>query len=590
MTRATRRAGLWPAVGRDARLLRARRPLSILLLLVSLPLHAASREPVRAAHGMVASTSEIASRVGVDVMKRGGNAVDAAVAVALTLAVTWPSAGNLGGGGFMLIRKADGTAEAIDYRERAPLAATRTMYLDAQGNVIQGLSIQGHKAIAVPGTVAGVALAHRRHGKLKWADLVEPARKLAAEGFEVNYHLARSLRARATQRRLAPFPESVRIFQRNGKFYEMGERFVQPDLAATLARIKTNPRDFYEGQTARLIATDMQKNGGIITLEDLRTYEPTIRKPLAGSYRGHEILTMPPPSSGGIALLEMLNMLEPLDLKSLGWHSANYVHNVIEVMRRAFADRAEHLGDADFVKVPVAGLTARDYALQRRKTIDPYRASNSREVGAADPTAYEPAETTHFSVADAEGNVVSSTYTLNDGYGSGVTATGTGVLLNNEMDDFTSKPGVPNDYQLIQGEANAIQPKKRPLSSMTPTIVLKDGKVLFAIGSPGGPTIINTVLQVILNVVDFGMDMQEAIDAPRFHHQWMPDHIYWEPNGINPDTRAGLERIGHKFRPIAGTGATPGDIGDAQGIMIDPTTGMKMGASDPRLGGVPVGY
>lgn len=566
-----------------------KRALAIGLLLATTA-HAASREPVRAKSAMVASTSEIASRIGVDVMRRGGNAVDASVAVALALAVTWPAAGNLGGGGFMLIRKADGRAEAIDYRERAPLAATRNMYLDAEGNVIEGLSLQGYKAVAVPGTVAGLALAHKRHGKLTWADLVEPARKLAADGFEVNFHLARSLRGRSATRKMAPFPETVRIYQRNGKFYEMGERITQPDLASTLARVKNDPRDFYEGRTAALIAADMKKNGGIITLDDLRTYEPTIRQPLRGVYRGHEILTMPPPSSGGIALIEMLNMLEPLQVRALGWHSANYIHNVIEVMRRAFADRAQHLGDADFVSVPVAGLTSREYAMDRRSNIDPYRASNSRDVSQANPVAYEPAETTHFTIVDAEGNVISNTYTLNDSYGSGVTAVGTGVLLNNEMDDFTSKPGVPNDYQLIQGEANAIQPGKRPLSSMTPTIVLRDGKVLFAIGSPGGPTIINTVLQVILNIIDFGMDIQQAVDASRFHHQWMPDHIYWEPYGMNPDTRASLERMGHKFRSIAGTGDTPGDIGDAQGIMIDPSTQIRMGASDPRLGGVPVGY
>ncbi len=561
-----------------------------LFLFFCTALYAAAPEPVRAPHGMVASTSDIASRVGVDVMKKGGNAVDAAVAVALALAVTWPSAGNLGGGGFMLIREADGTAEALDYRERAPLAATRTMYLDANGNVIKGASTQGYKAVAVPGTVAGLALAHKRHGKLKWSELVEPARKLAAGGFAVNYHLARSLRFKSTIERMAPFEESRRIFQRDGKYYEMGKRFVQPDLARTLARIKTNPRDFYEGETAKLIAADMKKNGGIVTLEDLKTYEPTIRQPLRTTYHGHEIITMPPPSSGGIALIEMLNILESYDLETLGWHSSQYVHTVVEAMRRAFADRAEFLGDTDFVKVPVTALTSPKYAEERRKTIDPARASDSRDVGAGNPVPYESSETTHFTIVDADGNVVSSTYTLNDSYGSGVTARGTGVLLNDEMDDFTSKPGVPNDYQLIQSEANAITPKKRPLSSMTPTIVLEDGKVLFAIGSPGGPTIINTVLQVILNVIDFRMDIQEAISAPRFHHQWLPDEIYWENFEFTNDTRAALEKLGHKFRRIPGMGATPGDIGDAHGVMIDSNTGMRLGASDPRLGGVPMGY
>lgn len=523
-------------------------------------------------------------------MKKGGNAVDAAVAVGFALAVTWPSAGNLGGGGFMLVRKADGSSDALDYRERAPLAAHRDMYLDAQGNVIPGQSLQGHKAVGVPGTVAGLALAHKRHGKLPWADVVEPARKIAAEGFEVNYHLARSLRMNSTVEKLKPFAESRRIFQRDGRFYEMGDTFVQPELAAVLARIKANPRDFYEGETAKLIAGDMKANGGIITLEDLRTYEPTIRTPLRTTYRGHEILTMPPPSSGGIALMEMLNMLEGYDLKAMGWHSAQYVHTVTEVMRRAFADRASFLGDTDFVKVPVAALTSPKYAAARRATIDPRRASKSMEAGAGNPAPYESPETTHFTIVDPDGNVVSSTYTLNDSYGAGVTAKGTGILLNNEMDDFTSKVGVPNDYGLIQGEANAIAPKKRPLSSMTPTIVLKDGKPFFAIGSPGGPTIINTVLHVILNVLDFGMTLQQAIDAPRFHHQWLPDHIFWEEFGVNPDTRAALEKMGHAFRPLPGMSRAAGFIGDAHGVMIDPATGVRMGASDPRLGGVAVGW
>ncbi|MGZ5433414.1 MAG: gamma-glutamyltransferase [Thermoanaerobaculia bacterium] len=562
----------------------------LLSLAVAFPLLAAWNQPVRARNVMVASTSEIASRVGADVMKRGGNAVDAAVAVGLALAVTWPSAGNLGGGGFMLVRKADGTTEAIDYRERAPLAAQRDMYLDAQGNVIKGMSTDGYRAVGVPGTVAGLALAHKRHGKLKWEDLVEPARKLAADGFVVNDHLARSLSYKSTIDKMQPWAESRRIYQRDGRFYEMGDTFVQPDLAAALARIKTNPRDFYEGETARLIVADMKANSGIVTMEDLRTYEPTIREPLRGTYRGYEILTMPPPSSGGIALIEMLNMLEPYDLKSMGWHSSRYVHTLIEVMRRAFADRAAYLGDADFVKVPVSGLTSRAYAQMRAKDITD-RATPSKDVRGGGPAAYESPDTTHYSIVDAEGNVVSTTYTLNDSYGAGVTAKGTGILLNNEMDDFTSKVGVANDYGLIQGEANAIAPKKRPLSSMTPTIVLKDGKPYFVIGSPGGPTIINTVLQAILNVVDFDMNIQQAVSAPRFHHQWLPDHIFWERFDLDDDTRAALVARGHTFRTLPGMERTePGDIGDAQGVLIDPKTGMRMGGSDPRRGGVAVGW
>jgi gamma-glutamyltranspeptidase/glutathione hydrolase len=531
---------------------------------------------------MVASTSDIASRIGAEVLKKGGNAVDAAVAVGLALAVTWPSAGNLGGGGFMLIRKADGTTEAIDYRERGPLKATRDMYLDSRGNVIKGLSTDGHLAVGVPGTVAGLVLAQKRHGKLPWRELVEPARKLAADGFAVGDHLARNLRSESTQKKLAVSEESKRIFQRNGKFYALGERFVQPELAAVLARIEKDPSDFYRGETAKLIVAEMKKHGGIISAEDLRTYEPTIRKPLRGTYRGYELITMPPPSSGGIALLEMLNELEPLDLKAMGWHSAAQVHAVVEAMRRAFADRASFLGDADFVKVPVAGLIDKSYAASRMRDLDPMHASKSKEVGAGQPR-YESPETTHFTVVDKDGNVVTNTYTLNDSFGSGVTVRGAGFLLNDEMDDFTSKPGVPNDYDLIQGEANAIAPRKRPLSSMTPTIALKDGQLAFAVGSPGGPTIINTVLQVVINVIDFDMNIQEAIDAARFHHQWLPDEIQWERFELSRETREALERMGHRFREKATT------LGDAEGIAIG-KDGVREGASDPRLGGVPAGY
>ena len=558
--------------------------LSWLVLLIAFPLQAASRLPVREKHVMVASVDAIASRVGADIMRRGGNAVDAAVAVALTLAVTWPEAGNLGGGGFMLIRSADGTEEALDYRERAPFAATRDMYLDANGEVIKDASLVGYKAVGVPGTVAGLALAHKRHGKLPWADVVEPSRKLAAEGFPVSQYLARSLTVKRTVERLQKFPESWRIFERNGKPYEIGETFVQPELAATLARIQKDPTDFYRGETAKRIVADVQAHGGMVTAADLAKYEPTIRKPLHSMYRGYEIVTMPPPSSGGVALVEMLNMLEPYDLKSLGWHSAQEVHTVVEVMRRAYADRAKFLGDADFVSVPVAGLMSRSYAEQRRRDIDALRATGSKEIGAGEPAKHESPQTTHFTIIDADGTVVASTYTLNESYGSAVTAPGTGFLLNDQMDDFTSKPGVPNVYGLIQGEANAIAPQKRPLSSMTPTIVMQDGKVLFAVGSPGGSTIINTVLQVIVNVVDFGMNIQEAIDSPRFHHQWLPDKIKWEPFEFSRDTTDALGKMGHVFEE------KPELIGDAHAVAVDPNSGERLGASDPRRGGIPIGW
>ena len=544
---------------------------------------AASREPARARHAMVASTSEIASRVGVEIMQRGGNAIDAAVAVGLALAVTWPSAGNLGGGGFMMIRRANGDTEIIDYRERAPLAASRDMYLDKKGEVIKDASTVGYRAVGVPGTIAGLSLALQRHGKLKWADVVEPSRKLAADGFSISYHLARGLRG--SEKLLKQFPDSNRIFLRDGKLYEEGERLVQSELGETFARLKEKgPREFYEGRTAQLIAEDMKANGGLITEKDLKEYEPTIRKPLIGNYRGCEIVTMPPPSSGGTALLEMLNILEHYNLAYSGPGSSDTIHLLVESQRRAFADRAEFMGDADFVKVPVEGLVSKKYSDELARTIDPDHATPSAKVRAGKPLGAESTETTHFTVIDEEGNVVTNTYTLNGGYGSGATARGTGVLLNNEMDDFTSKPGVPNAYGLLQSENNAIAPRKRPLSAMTPTIVLKDGKVWFAIGSPGGPTIINTVLQVIVNVVDFGMNIQQAIDAPRFHHQWMPDRIQFEPMGINKDTRAALEKMGHSFAE------KPGNMGDAEGIMIDAKTGMRLGASDPRSGGASVGY
>ncbi|MGZ4779369.1 MAG: gamma-glutamyltransferase, partial [Thermoanaerobaculia bacterium] len=528
---------------------------------------------------------EIASRIGTDVMKKGGNAVDAAVAVAFALAVTWPAAGNLGGGGFMLIRNADGSTDAIDYRERAPLAATRDMYLDSNGNVIKGMSTDGYKAVGVPGTVAGLVLAHKRHGKLPWRDLVEPARKLAADGFVVSDFLARVFREEDTSKKINPWPESRRVFLRDGKPYDTGERFVQPELAATLARIRDNPRDFYEGITAKRIVADMREHGGLITAKDLSSYQATVRTPLRGTYRGYELILMPPPSSGGYALVEMMQMLEPYDVGAMGWQSARHLHLLIEVMRRAFADRAKFAADADFATVPVAGLMSRQYAEERRKSIDLEHASRSSEVGAGNPAGFESSHTTHFAIVDADGAMVSNTYTLNDWFGAGVTAKGTGVLLNDEMDDFTSHPGVPNEYGLLQSDANAIQPNKRPASSMIPLIVLDQGKPFLAVGAAGGPRIITTVLEIASNLIDFHMNLQEAVDGPRIHHQWMPDEIVWEPQGVNSDTRTMLERMGHVFRekPML-------HISDANAVMIEPDTGMRAGAADPRRGGEAVGY
>ncbi|HYE66948.1 MAG TPA: gamma-glutamyltransferase [Pyrinomonadaceae bacterium] len=549
---------------------------------------AASQEPVRARHAMVASTSQLASEVGVDVMKRGGNAVDAAIAVAFALAVTYPAAGNLGGGGFMMIRLRDGRTTAIDYREMAPAAAHKDVYLDASGNLIvgEGSSTVGYRAVGVPGTVAGMELALEKYGsgKLTWAQLLEPARRLAAEGFTLRYLLARSLRQSSDL--LGLYEDSRKIFLNDGKFYEEGDVLRQPELAATFARLqKSGPREFYQGRTAQLIAEDMKRNKGLITLDDLRGYVAKERTPVRTTYRGHEVISMPPPSSGGAVLIEMLNILEGFELGKMGWSSSEKYHLMTEAMRRAFADRAEYMGDADFVNVPVAGMIDKAYAARQRSTINMDQASTSAEVRAGQPAGYESEETTHFTVIDAQGNAVSNTYTLNGGFGSGVVAKGTGVLLNNEMDDFAAKPGVPNMYGLIQGERNAVAPRKRPLSAMTPTFVLgKDGSVWFAVGSPGGPTIINTVLQVIINIIDHRMNIQQAIDAARIHHQWLPDEIVYEPYGLSADTQRALEARGHKLT------AMPRYMGDAQGIMIEEKTGVRLGASDPRNDGMPVGY
>ncbi|MBV9471205.1 MAG: gamma-glutamyltransferase, partial [Abitibacteriaceae bacterium] len=512
---------------------------------------AATRNPVRARHGMVASSNRLASQVGVEIMRRGGNAVDAAVAVAFTLAVTHPWAGNLGGGGFMLIRLHNGKTTAIDYRETAPGKATRNIYLNAQGKLIQGegSSTVGYRAVGVPGTVAGMELAWKKYGSgnLTWSQLIEPARRLAAQGFRVSYRLAKVFQEQGKSLRL--YRDSRKIFMRQEHFYHEGEVLRQPDLATTLFRLQRNgAREFYTGRTARLLATDMQQHHGLMSLADLRGYRAKERTPLRGTYRGYGIISMPPPSSGGAVLLEMLNILEGYNLSKLNPFSAQKYHLLTETMKRAYADRAEYMGDTDFVKLPIQGLIDKAYATRQRSTINLNHTTPSTHIKAGKPSGSEASETTHFTVVDKDGNAVSNTYTLNGYFGSGVVAQGTGIILNNEMDDFAAKPGVPNSYGLIQNERNAIAPHKRPLSSMTPTFVLhKDGSLWFAVGSPGGPTIINTVLQVIINVIDYHMDLQQAVDAPRIHHQWLPDEITYEPFGLSSDTRHILETMGHKF-------------------------------------------
>jgi len=548
---------------------------------------AASREPVRARHGIVASTNEVASQVGVDIMKRGGNAIDAAIAVAFALAVTHPAAGNLGGGGFMMIRLKNGKATAIDYREMAPAAATHNIYLDKDGKLIQGEggSLVGYRAAGVPGTVRGMELALKKYGsgKVSWSQLIEPARRLA-NGFIVTHTLARSLRG--SNDYLSQYSETKRIYLNDGKFYDEGDLFRQPDLAATFARLQSaGPNEFYEGQTAKLIVDDVKRHNGLTTVADMRGYVAKERQPVRGNYRGYEVISMPPPSSGGAVLIEMLNILEGYDLSKFDSASSERYHLMTEAMRRAFADRAEFMGDSDFVKVPVAGLVEKSYAAKLRSTISTERASTSVEISAGQPVGHESDETTHFTVVDTEGNAVANTYTLNNSYGSAAVAKGTGIILNDEMDDFAAKPGTPNMYGLIQGERNAVAPHKRPLSAMTPTFVLrKDGSLWFTVGSPGGPTIINTALCVIINVVDYGMDIQQALDFPRIHHQWLPDELIFEPYGLSGDTQKALTALGHKL-------ARPRYLGDAEGIMIEEKTGMRLGATDPRRSdGLAVGY
>jgi gamma-glutamyltranspeptidase/glutathione hydrolase len=573
-----------------------KRRLLILLLIPPLALcavaAAAPLRPVHAPHAMVASVHELASQAGVEVMQAGGNAVDAAVAVGFALAVVHPQAGNLGGGGFMLIRMADGQTRFIDYREKAPAGATANMYLDAQGNVIPDASMVGYKSIAVPGSVAGMADAEKKYGKLALAQVMAPAIKLAREGYALAYEDAADLR----DEDLGKFADSKRIFQRNGDYYKPGEILRQPDLARTLQRIAKNPDEFYHGDLSRELVAAMQKGGGLITADDLAHYEVKEREPIRGTYREYEVISAPPPSSGGVALLEILNILEGYNLAKLGNRSAASIHLTAEAFRRAFYDRAEFMGDPDFSKIPVAQLIDKKYGAAWRESIDPEHATSSKDLKrpaifseleqvAALLTPWvggEPENTTHYSVIDPAGNAVAVTTTLNGSFGSRVTAEGLGFLLNDEMDDFSSKPGVPNMYGLIQGPANAIGPGKRPLSAMTPTIVLKDGKVFLVLGSPGGPTIITTVANILMGAVDYGRDIQAAVNAPRFHHQWLPDQILLEDR-MSPDTVALLEKRGHKIK-------TRHFWGDGECIMVDLKTGERLGASDGRNNGKAVGF
>jgi gamma-glutamyltranspeptidase/glutathione hydrolase len=577
--------------------MKARSPVLALLILLAAaparPVLGAPRgpaggefAPVHARHGMVASSSGLASAAGVEVMKEGGNAVDAAVATGFALAVVHPQAGNLGGGGFMLIRLRDGAAHFIDYRETAPGKATATMYQDPSGNVIPGLSTVGYKAIGVPGSVKGLVYAERHFGKLGLAKVMVPAIRLARDGYALSFGDA-SLMGRDS--RLTEFPDSRRVFQNDGKGWHQGDVFRQPELAHTLERIERDPDTLYTGAMARELADFMQKGGGLISAKDLADYRVLDRKPVTGTYRGLTVISSPPPSSGGIVLIELLNILEGYDLKSAGLNSAASIHLITEAYRRAFFDRAVFMGDPAYTDSPMMLLLDKRYATAWRSSILPEAASPSlalqRPTTLPQLTRYaathpilkqgpESRQTTHYSVVDAEGNAVAVTTTLNAWYGSGVTAGHLGFLLNDEMDDFAAKVGVPNMFGILQGSANAVGPGKRPLSTMTPTMVLKDGKLWLVLGSPGGPTIVTTVANILIDVADYGLNIQQAVAAPRFHQQWMPDEILMEPDRFSPDT---LRLLGDRGYRVA-----YGDRGDAECIEVDPATGELLGASDPR--------
>nr|WP_235192702.1 gamma-glutamyltransferase [Erwinia mallotivora] len=530
--------------------------------------------PVKEQHGMVASVDATATQVGVEILKQGGNAVDAAVAVGYALAVTHPQAGNLGGGGFMMIRTASGHTTSIDFREMAPTRASRDMFLDAQGNADSKKSLTSHLASGVPGTVAGFALANKEYGTLPLSKLIAPAIRLADKGIVVNESLADDLKVYGKEVLLSHDNSKAIFFKPDGTPYLRGEKLVQRNLAHSLKLIaKQGPDAFYKGAIAEQIAKEMAANGGLIDKADMANYKAVERKPVSGSYRGYEVYSMPPPSSGGIHIVQILNILENFDLAKMGFGSADAMQVTAEAEKYAYADRSEYLGDPDFVKVPVQALTSKAYAKSLAQQIDINKARPSAEIKPGKLAPYESNQTTHFSVVDKQGNAVAVTYTLNTNFGSGIVAGNSGILMNNEMDDFSAKPGTPNVYGLVGGEANAVQPYKRPLSSMSPTIVAKDGKTWLVTGSPGGSRIITTVLQMVVNSIDYGMNIAEATAAPRFHHQWLPDQLRVE-KGFSPDTLKLLEAKGQHVKVLPA-------MGSSQSIMIGPD-GTLYGASDPR--------
>ncbi|MCE9678580.1 gamma-glutamyltransferase [Shewanella sp. AS1] len=569
------------------------RPLTRLLVALSLSLplisstaaysvdssiysNSATVQPVWAKQGMVVSQESLATRVGVDILKRGGNAVDAAVAVGFALAVTLPRAGNIGGGGFMLVHLAkENKTIAIDYREMAPAKADKDIFLDENGNAVARLSREHGLAVGVPGTVMGMEYALKQYGTMSMSEVIAPAIKLAKEGFSVSADLATSLAG--VKRRISQWPSSKGIFYKaDGSNFEIGEQLKQPDLAHSLSLIsKQGSKGFYQGETAEKIVASVVQAGGIMTLDDLKQYRVAERQPVSGEYRGYRVVSMPPPSSGGIHIIEILNMLEPYPIGDLGHNSAETIHLMSEAMKRAYSDRSEYLGDPDFVTVPVAQLISKEYAKSRAADIKQDKTTPSSEIAPGKIVGYESPQTTHYSVVDKWGNAVANTYTLNFSYGSGLVAEGTGILLNNEMDDFSAKPGVPNGFGLIGGDANAVKGKKRPLSSMSPTIVMKENKPFIVTGSPGGSRIITTTLQIIMNVIDHKTNIAEATYAPRIHHQWLPDEIRVEKS-LNRDTIKLLEAKGHKVK-------VGNAIGSTQSIMI--TDDGLFGSSDPRRAG-----
>jgi|WetSurSiteA1Bulk_404760.scaffolds.fasta_scaffold06042_2 gamma-glutamyltranspeptidase / glutathione hydrolase len=545
--------------------------------------------PVSAENGMVVSTSSYASKVGVGILKKGGNAIDAAVAVGFALAVTYPSAGNLGGGGFMVLHLVDGRNVSIDFREKAPLSAHRDMYLNEEGEFVPELSQFGTTSAGVPGSVAGLIYTLEKYGTMSLAEVIQPAIDLAKNGWSLEKR--DSTYFSNTIPLFSKYPSSMKIFTKDGQPYSTGELFIQSDLAWTLEQIKRKGRDgFYKGKVAELLVSQVTSLGGYITFEDLEKYQSVERAPIIGTYREFEIVSMPPPSSGGIALVELLNILENFDLKNMVRGSSEYIHHIVEAMKYAYADRTYHLGDEDFYPVPKNQLISKEYAKTIFEKIESAKnkAVPSGEIKSLEVSLLqESTETTHYSVFDSYGNAVSTTTTINSSFGSGIVVEGAGFLLNNEMDDFSGKPGVMNQFGLLGTEANSIQPEKRMLSSMTPTIILKDSKPYIIIGSPGGSQIITTVLQVVLNCIDFDMNIREAIEAPRIHHQWLPDSIFCEQNSLSPEVKEKLIAMGYHFWD---NWADTPLIGIAEGIMIDNPNKIIYGASDSRGGGLAVGY